>query len=651
MRPRALLPQFLFAAALLFSNANAQDDFDLHWRELRASQPAELHFAISTSKATYFLGEAIPLLLSFTSTEADTFLADTRQYDRIGRMNYIEQFVIDSRSAEDPLHGLVAATGGLGGLSAGPVGLSDKPFSFERVLNEWVRFRKPGTYRLYVVSLRVHPRNETGAVVKVVSNILNLEILPAPAAWMKQKIAAAVQALDASTADQSERLNAGRTLRFLETPESANELAKHLGPGNDVDSYGLHLGVLGSPYRNQLLTVLEQRLIAPDQPVWDRYLDTIATLAELVGSGEANSKRPGEIAGLKRKEYAARVFAYLPSKNVEARAISANTLIGIGVNSAPNAPWFSAVVASLIADFSHLPVLTQSELLEYRWNVLKGPAMIPVLRDLYANPPSPRIDPPLDDLALRRLFELAPAEGRKFVLAEIRQPTRYLRFSTLSMLPDRTLPEFDSVFIEQIRRHNFNEALILRYATGTIVKDVERAYVERNQELDRQKLPHCTSALVFYFLQYDPPFGESELRRNFSTEHGVPACYDIGFQFRDLGAYAMSPALERLAIEYLASPAVPIKRGAAEILGRFGSAAAQEPLWKTLEYFRSWWKDREDQLQQPAGQEGVQFERTLRIALAQAGAWHLNHEGLQRLYDLCSTRWCRQEVADWLKSK
>jgi hypothetical protein len=93
------------------------------------------------------------------------------------------------------------------------------------------------------------------------------------------------------------------------------------------------------------------------------------------------------------------------------------------------------------------------------------------------------------------------------------------------------------------------------------------------------------SPLVFYFLQHDPTFGERELRQNLSTSGG--------FQFLDLGRYAMSSVLERLAIEYLASPSVPVKRGAAEVLGKYGSVAAKEPLWKTMEYFRSWWKGRE----------------------------------------------------------
>jgi hypothetical protein len=110
----------------------------------------------------------------------------------------------------------------------------------------------------------------------------------------------------------------------------------------------------------------------------------------------------------------------------------------------------------------------------------------------------------------------------------------------------------------------------------------------------------------------------------------------------------MSPALEGLAIEYLKDPAVPIKRGAAEVLGKYGSGAAQEPLWQAMEYFRSWWKGREEQLKEGDGQPNAQLERTLRIALAQGDGWVLDARGLNRLMALCSSDWCKQEVTSWL---
>src|SRR5260370_38785203 len=104
----------------------------------------------------------------------------------------------------------------------------------------------------------------------------------------------------------------------------------------------------------------------------------------------------------------------------------------------------------------------------------------------------------------------------------------------------------------------------------------------------------------------------------------------------------MSRGVGRVMMEYLARPFGLIKRGAAEVLGKYGSVAAKEPLWKTMEYFRSWWKGREEQLKEPLGREGMQLEQALRIALAQADDWVLQEDDLNRLLGLCSSERCKE---------
>jgi hypothetical protein len=651
MNHRAAQSQVLLAAILLCFGglASAQDSYLARWQAVRARQPQAVTFQISAAKSEFYLGELIPLELSFTSTQPKAFSADTRLQDRVGRMNGTEEFLVAPAAlTEDPLLGLPGQTGGMGGLSGGPMLLSDKPFTIERLLNEWVRFRKPGEYRIAVLSRRVTPADPTrseyylqthpgGAPLELVSNILTIDIVPAPAAWVKRQIADAVGVLNAP-ADLSEetrqrRLRAVRTLRFLDSPEAAIELARHLGSGDDVDSWSLHMGVLGSPYRKQLLPVLEARFLAPDQPVWNRYLDTLTRLSDLVAAGHT------------RKEYAARLIASLPSKEPQARVISLNTLLDSTNHDGGDASWLPPVAASIIADFRSLPSNMQTNLLLSRWNIIGSPAMLPVLREIYAYPLEQQA---ARDIAVRRIYELAPEEGRRIVLSQLAGQNTYLSLSTLEMLPDRNLPELNDILASRLEAGQYADSLILRYATGDIVQRVEQGYLKRNQELDQQKLPHCGGPLIYYFLQYDAAFGEKELRSDMNKPAAVPACYDIGFQFQSLDRNAYSPALERLAIEFLSSPKVPVKRGAAEVLGKYGSPAAQKPLWDTLEYFHSWWMGREEQLDEQSGQEGAQFERALRIALAQADGWVLQEDGLNRLLALCSSNWCKQEIGEWL---
>jgi hypothetical protein len=564
------------------------------------------------------------------------------------------------------LEGLPGGAGGMGGLSGGPVLLSDKPFTFERVLNEWVRFRKPGEYRVYIISRRVGQVQESGrsdeylrsyarrVPVELVSNVITLNIRPAPAEWVKAQIAAAA----------SGKAGSLRELRFLDSPEAAEELVRRLTAGQDIDSYAAYMGVLGSPYRKQLLPLMEKRLTAPDQPVWERYLDTLARLAELTASGgpmapypqdadarqawQEESKRRLDLREQKRADYTARLAASVRAKQPEARATSLDTMLSVGARDEAEPPWLREVAAALIADFRNLPVVTQTMLLGYRWNSVKGLQILPLLRDLVADPPKQSVDPSIRSEAVRRLYELSPAEGRKIILGEIRDPTRNLPFDTLAMLPDETLPELDDVLAARLESPNRDDLLIVRYATGAIVKRVERVYLARAAEIEKLNLPNCSGPLVFYFLKYDALFGERFLREDFARSAAPPACYDIGFQFLQLARWAFSPALERLAIESLTSDKVPVKRGAAEVLGKYGSIAAERPLWDAMEYFRGWWQGREEELKGPIGQESGRLERALRIALAQADGWVLREPELDRLLALCSSEWCRQEVTGWI---
>jgi hypothetical protein len=632
-----MMSRRLFAMLLLLGGvASAQDAYMERWQAARAGQPAGVSFEISSAKTEFYTGELIPLQLSFTSTEGKSFLADSRLQDRVGRMNGVEEFLVDPGTFDDPLHGLPGETGGMGGLSGGPLPLSEKPFTFERLLNEWVHFRKPGKYRIAILSRRVTQGSPSAPRVELTSNIVTIDIVPAPAAWVKQQIAEAAGILD-SPIEQSEearqrRLRAGRTLRFLESREASFELVRHLSSGNDVDSWSLYMGALGSPYRKELLPFMEARLVAPDQPVWDRYLDTLARMSELTG-GQS-----------KRKEYVSRLIASLPVKQPEARIVSIGTLMDAARRDDGDTPWLARAAASVIADFRALSPKLQLDLLEGRWSMIASPAMLPILREMYAAPAD--TNPRLREIAARRIYELAPEEGRQILLSELARPNADLSPPTLELLPDRKLPDLNDPLASRLEAGQYVDTLILRYATGDVVQRVERAYLRRNEEQDRRELPHCSGPLVYYFLQYDPPFGERELRNDMNRPDAFGACYDIGFQFRSLGASAYSPALERLAIEFLSSPKVPVKRGAAEVLGKYGSPAAEKPLWEALEYFRSWWKGREEQLAH--SEENMQLERALRVALAQAGAWLLQDQDLNRLLDLCSSNWCRQELEQWL---
>jgi hypothetical protein len=582
---RCRISRVLSLAVLLAPLTWAQDAFLVRWETLRAVQPAGVELRIAAPKAAFYFGETIPLTLSFTATNLRSFVADSRLQDRVGRMNYIEEFVPDSATAEDPLRGLPGETGGMGGLSGENAILSsDKPFTVERILNEWVRFRAPGRYRLYVLSRRVRQVTGTGQTdqelqmfaaskpVEVVSNVVTLEIAAAPPEWLSEHITAATAIFDNTTGNDSEsgraQQRAGLTLRFLNTVESGTALAKRLPGVNSVDAFSLHSGILDSSHRTELLPVMEQLLAEPGQAISERFLTTLAQLAVLVESGgimlpypsdeaarqawQKESQRRAALVVEKRDHYVSVLVQKLRDKQAESRALTRDALLSVAEAAPIRPPWLTGIVDSLIADFRTLPGQMQSSLLDSRRHLVRNRDVLPLLNDLYVNPPQPPLGyPSISELVLRRIYELAPDRGRPLVLAELHRPDGPLiGEKTLMMLPDENLPELNDVFSAQAARGGpLPTLLITRYGTSEIVKNVEAGYLAFNAELDRQKLPHCPFPLVFYFLKFDPEFGERELRKAFATG----PCYDIGRAFDSLGSYAMSQALERIAIEHLTS--------------------------------------------------------------------------------------------------
>ncbi len=647
-----------------------------------ANQPTGVALRISAPKARFYLGELIPLTLSFTARQPGTYEADSRLQDRVGRMNFIEAFRAEPVAAtEDPLRGLPGEIGGMGGLSGGNILLTaGKPFHVERNLNEWVRFRTPGTYRLSVVSRRVRQVTGTGKTgwelqhfansqpVEVASNMLKLEILAAPPEWVTKQITAATAILDRPVGNDGEngrqRQNAGLTLSFLNTLESGTALAKRLPNENSVVAFELHSGILHSTHRAELLPVMERLLVEPGQAISEHFLTTLAQLAVLVTSGgvmgpypqsesarqewQTESERRAADVVEKRDHFVSILVRSLPQKVPGARAMTSDALLGVVEASAVQPPWLTDIVDYLIADFRALPARMQSTLLDSRFRLLRGANILPLLHDLARNPPKPPLGyPSIYGSVLKRIYELQPESGRALILEELRKSDgSRVENQILMMLPDENLPELNAAFAAQLARGGPLPAqMISRYATGAIVKQVEAAYQAFNRELDRQKLPRCPFPLVFYFLKFDPEFGERELRKAFATG----SCYVMETAFQSLGPTAMSPALERLAIQHLTSGIVAVKRGAAAVLGRAGSPKSQQPLWETMEYFRSWWKEREGDLRTPGGFEGILLERALRTALAKASGWMLGEAELRRLLGLCSSAECRAGVEEWLR--
>jgi hypothetical protein len=252
---------------------------------LDSREAPQLH--LSTPASVYRRGELIPLELSFTSTLSDRYQVNMASYDRSGRMNYEKFLVEPTEGTSDPL--LVYYRSGAGALGGGlfSIGiLSDTPYVIHLNLNEWVRFDKPGNYRLTVTSRRVFdaPGGKPfyrGAVRDLESNSIQLQIVEPDDAWQQSELKKILADFDNGPPptrffSSNQQLAAITRLRYLGSADAARELARHLrGDNNQVD-WDCMLGLIGSPNRIAGYEEMKKLLEDPDFPVSGIFLDAMA---------------------------------------------------------------------------------------------------------------------------------------------------------------------------------------------------------------------------------------------------------------------------------------------------------------------------------------------------------------------------------------
>jgi len=118
---------------------------------------------------------------------------------------------------------------------------------------------------------------------------------------VKAQIAAARKILDSQAPPTGqtpdERLRAIRVLSSLDSLEAAEELARRLTARQDAEAYQAGIWVVASPYRKQLLPLMERRLAAADQAVSGLYLDILARLSAVVALGGPGPPYSEDAAG------------------------------------------------------------------------------------------------------------------------------------------------------------------------------------------------------------------------------------------------------------------------------------------------------------------------------------------------------------------
>src|SRR5262249_34971217 len=144
-----------------------------------------------------------------------------------------------------------------------------------------------------------------------------------------------------------------------------------------------------------------QQPVSDDQNQWREYWDRHQRLYDDLQS-----------------KYAAQLAQSINFKTGESKAVSADTLLEL--------KWDKSRLPDVASFFNDLPMERQRSLLENRWKQTAGASMLPILRQLYkkgaeSNSKDNYEVSEFNGLVLRRIYELAPDEGRQLIISEMRR--------------------------------------------------------------------------------------------------------------------------------------------------------------------------------------------------------------------------------------
>jgi len=624
-------------------------------------QDAKLTITIPDDRKSFREGEIIPLRLSFTSTADKRYWADVRNYDRSGRLD-IETYCLQP-AARDPLTGYFQGGSFIGGGLGSQQQLSGQPFTATAELNEW-RQPGPGHYRLYVVSHRVWrppDPNETTPYGRVSenlqSNTIEFDVVKADAEWRAKQLQEATAAF--KNAPAGKEREAARPLRFLNTRESAEALANLFWGLNDQPGgWELMMGLFGSPYQTEAIAAMQREISNPDHAITSDYLHTLVRLqitadpawtppydaARPEISQQFWQKRQARERELMQKATAATVTV-LPKKMGKAHALTVEALVQSSDSLDPATA--AQMRKQLVGAWSDLPEKTRQELIEYRWPMIAGQEMLPVLLQFVSSPPPPFLsnEAMARNAALKHIYEYDPVKGRELILLDLQNTKAQPALSLVKLIPTEQL---QPVVVEAIARIQKNDARELDYHLLELYGDVSALPGVKTVFNEHLGEWACDpqDAMLRYFLRVDPEFGTKAVQESLAARK-VTGCYRMLLQ--DMGKSL--PKVQELAIRAIDDPDLEVANDAALALGRWGTAETEPALWARLKRFHQEWQGREGELRvvpdynSPISR-ATGFESTLVNSIATGTNWICGPEKLRELRALASPRQ-QMQVDNW----
>jgi len=313
----------------------------------------------------------------------------------------------------------------------------------------------------------------------------------------------------------------------------------------------------------------------------------------------------------------------------------------------PLPAWVPAVTEEFTKSYAKMDGFRQRRLLGLFANTLRSLDMIPLLESaMDAWKPGEYYEASHE--ALLNLYAIDPARAQARIVAELGKERTWLDSPELEMLPVSVARFTDEALIEALaaaqRPGGWNVGLrmtaLAKYASPQALPRI-RAIYESQQD-------QCQPELMAYFVRVDPAYADGVFHSHPWYIH-VPAPRCTAQYFQRTPPIAMGPGLERYMAAYLMQGDVPLKKIAAQQLGRFGSPAAVGALWDAFRYFHDYWKGKPAELTRNSEEE-----LGLRNAIARGSHWLATETDLRTIESLCISERCvyetEQDLDAWRRS-
>jgi hypothetical protein len=661
-------------------------DFDAQHAEAVARNPSDLHLRLSFAggRTQFHLGELIKVQYELTADTPGKYRSGDLWYDLSDRSRF-ESFVSDRPAdSADPLDGHWTIWETLYGLhvtrrSGSWKNLTENPLIEPWDLNDYLRFDRPGKYRIYAVTRHIVSdwspgRDPFAGGPPLASNILEVEILPDDPAWSADTLQHAIESLILSVRDQRAHLSAAKTIRYLQTREALDAMASHYtGADREADSQLLS-GLIGFHDRAAAVRRMELQLAAPDFGVSRFFLFSLAVMKLRLASPDLSAadllQADKPTVRLWRHKlfdvllpYYEQLIPAAEKKLPRPRALTVDTLFHTSALESfdfERLPLSADQVEALrrreLAILPDLPTYEQFDrIANFGWaKTLPPDQVLPVLRKIYEHPAGELAGNIQNTrrFVLKDVNVVSPEEGQKLLAMAIEEPNAALRSRDVSDLSMTPSPELDNLLIAKLegRRTEEMEAaspLIGKYASPALLERVRAVY-----EVEKEAWPcPIESGLLAYFLRVDPDYGAKMFpaAAAFAAARQHTSCQRPSL----LGAISelyYSPFIEQQAIAQLDDPSTFLAGDAIRTLAQHPSADSSPAILARLRRFHEEWKDFDPQKSAPevlqkwqaGNQDFLQME--LVRTLARSANYRRNADKLDELAKLCVTDSCRAEL-------